>query len=402
MKNNKLVRLIISIIMAIGLWVYVVNVVNPSSTTVIRNVPVSLVGTEQLREKGLAIAGSGEYTVDLTVRASRTDLMVITADNFFAVADVSGLSFGQDYITVEIDAPNGYTVEDIKSRKIQVYVDEAASVTVPVRVECSAVETSYETAVLSVYPEVVEIYGAKQIVEKVDSFVVNLDSSRLSYEQQDCLILEGAVKDSAGNDLKGVRPLSSEITVWASVYSTKVVNFKARYGGEVWPGAVVSSINAPTSVTIKGPSDIISEISDVESEWISIDGIYEDFNQRLVPLLPEGVQLADACKDISLNVDIADNGNVEFIYYVSEIAIANLPENTSVSCSLGEVPYVTATVTGPVGTLKTMSDSDITLSIDAASLKAGAKDAKLNAATQISGVEVSLSPSTVGVEIRKY
>ncbi len=68
MESRKIVRLITSLLISIALWVYVINVVNPSSTTTVRNIPVTLTGTETLYEKNLAIEGSGDFTVDITVR----------------------------------------------------------------------------------------------------------------------------------------------------------------------------------------------------------------------------------------------------------------------------------------------------------------------------------------------
>ena len=132
MESRKIVRLITSVLISIALWVYVINVVNPSSTTTIRNVPVTLTGMDTLYANNLAIEGSGDYTVDITVRGTRTDLSTLPMDNIVATADVSELTLGQDFITVEVAVPREYTVEDIRSRKIMVYVGELETKTVPV------------------------------------------------------------------------------------------------------------------------------------------------------------------------------------------------------------------------------------------------------------------------------
>ena len=87
MESRKILRLVTSLLISIALWVYVINVVNPSSTTVVRNIPVTLTGTEELYEKNLAIDGSGKYTVDITLRGSRTDLSTISVDNIVATAE---------------------------------------------------------------------------------------------------------------------------------------------------------------------------------------------------------------------------------------------------------------------------------------------------------------------------
>ncbi len=149
MESRKILRLITSVLISIALWVYVINVVNPSSTTTVRNIPVTLTGTEVLYGNNLAIQGSGAYTVDITVRANRSELSTLSADNIVAKADVSGLTLGQDYITVDVTVPREYTVEDIRSRKIQVYVDELERKTVPVEVSYSGSQKNGSEATVS-------------------------------------------------------------------------------------------------------------------------------------------------------------------------------------------------------------------------------------------------------------
>lgn len=403
MQKSKVLRLILSFVLAVGLWAYVINSVNPSSTTVVRNIPVTLVGTETLRENHLAIEGSGEYIVDLTVRASRTDLRTLSEDNFVATADVSGLTLGQDYITVEVDAPSGYIVEDIRSRKIQVYVDELEEKSVPVVVRYGPAAAGCEAAVVSIYPETVEIYGARQLVEKADSFVVEMDTASLNNQEVSVLSLEGEIKDAAGNTLSGIGKSVSDVTVWSTIYSTKTVSFAANYSGEPWSGAVVNSVNFPKSVEIKGPSELLSEISEIESEQIYIDGIYEDYTEDIIPILPEGVMLADASKELKFAVDIAEEGRISFEYDISEINTNNLAEGLSAEYNTknGE-EFITVTVKGPVSTLKTISPADISLNVDGGGFRLTTKEAALSAATQINGLNISLSPSVVGVEVRKY
>ncbi len=403
MESRKVLRLITSVLISIALWVYVINVVNPSSTTTVRNIPVTLTGTEVLTEKNLAIEGSGVYTVDITVRGTRTDLSTLSADNIVATADVSELTLGQDYITVAVTVPRDYTVEDIRSRKIQVYVDELEYKTVPVTVNCSGSQKNgYEATVISVYPGSVEVYGAKKLVESVGSFEVTVDASVLGYETVSELSLEGKIKDVSGNDLTGrVRIDEPAVTVSATNYSTKSAVLRTGYYGQPWAGASINRITAPETVTIKGPMDILSGVTEIRSEDIDIEGIYGDAEFPIVPILPEGIYLSDKDRDIKLVIDLADTGSVDFYYYPYEISSVNLADNLYASYSLSNGTYITATVSGPIATLRTMSASDVTLSADGSKFVLGNTTVKVTAATQISGVNISLSPQTVSVYVRE-
>ncbi len=401
LKNNKIVRFLLSFLLAVFLWSYVINVVNPSSTTTLRNIPVTLSGTEALAEKNLAIVGSGEYTVDITVRASRSDLSSLSPDNFRATADVSGLTLGQDYITVAVEAPHGYTVDDIRSRKIQVYVDELATVTVPVIVNYGAADAGYEAAILNVYPEKVKISGAKQLIGSVDSYRVNVDTKNLKFEEPVNLSVKGSIMDAGGNALQGLVSSAEEISVKAAVYKTKTVSLQAVYSGDVWEGAKVKSINAPTGITIKGPSEKLAEISSVKSKNISIEGIFEDFEEMLEISLPEGVFVSDKDSGIKLSVDLEDEGSISFRYSASDIKTLSLANSLSVVYSLKTDSHITAEITGPVSVLKTLASSDVQITVDGSGFAEGTRDVKITASTQVDGINIRLSHSTVGAVIRK-
>ena len=76
-------------------------------------------------------------------------------------------------------------------------------------------------------------------------------------------------------------------------------------------------------------------------------------------------------------------------------------DNLYASYSLQDEGYITATVTGPISTLRTMSSSDVTLSVDGSKLVIGTSSVKMTAGSQISGVSISLSPQTVSVYVRE-
>ena len=74
----RLLDIFFSIFIAIGLWAYVINVVNPPMSVTIRDVPVQVLGLESIQATRLTIAGDGVYTCDVTVNASRSEVSGVT------------------------------------------------------------------------------------------------------------------------------------------------------------------------------------------------------------------------------------------------------------------------------------------------------------------------------------
>ena len=68
--KNKILYLLISIIVAIGIWMYVITVVSPESEKTYYNIPVVLNNESVLNDKGLMIVTEKIPTVTLTLRGN--------------------------------------------------------------------------------------------------------------------------------------------------------------------------------------------------------------------------------------------------------------------------------------------------------------------------------------------
>ena len=54
-KNRKIFNIVLAIVLAVGVWLYVINVENPSGTGTVREIPVTVVGEDSLAEQGLMV-----------------------------------------------------------------------------------------------------------------------------------------------------------------------------------------------------------------------------------------------------------------------------------------------------------------------------------------------------------
>ena len=91
-QKNKGLYMVISVLVAIGLWVYVVGALNPDSSGPVRNLPVAFVGTNALESRGLMITGGLEQTVTLNVTGKRDALLALSADTVSITVDVSSIT----------------------------------------------------------------------------------------------------------------------------------------------------------------------------------------------------------------------------------------------------------------------------------------------------------------------
>ena len=87
--KRKILTAGLAILIAFGLWVYVVTVVRPESSKTYYNIPVVLEGESILTGRDLMIVGGKNATVTMEVYGNRTDLDKINSGNITIVADLT-------------------------------------------------------------------------------------------------------------------------------------------------------------------------------------------------------------------------------------------------------------------------------------------------------------------------
>ena len=272
MERREIIDRVIAVAIAIGLWFYVISVVNPPTTVTIRQVPVTLLNQEYLDESRLAIAGDGNYTVDVSLSGKRKDLILTQAD-LTATADLNGLLPGQNYITVKVTSPGNTTVEEIRTEKIQVYIDELIVAKKPVELNILNVLAGTELSAISLDHETISVSGAKSLVDMVDRVLVTVDAAGMAVDEPETLQLAITPVDAEGNAVKAVNTDSAYVTLSATLYTVKSVPLYTRVDGTPGMGLELMSSNIPSTVSIKGTLLDLAKINYVDAEPLDIEGI---------------------------------------------------------------------------------------------------------------------------------
>lgn len=407
MNSKKTIEIIISLILAIGLWSYVVNVVNPPISVSYKDIPVTLLNEEYLTKNRLAIAGTGEYTVDVTLTGSRNFFTDVSSDMIIATADLSGLGAGQNYINVDVQPPNELSVEEIRSHKIQIYIDELVEVEKEVVAEYPALEDGYEIYILSQGSETAKVVGAKSLVDMVDKVVLSVDVNSLELDKYATQSLECIAVDSEGNIVPVVTVEPSSIGVTSTRFATKTVPLNVTHSGTPGFGAQVSSFSAPGTITIKGPALRLEAVESVDARTINIDGITASMTVAVEPKLPSEVWLADSSEDLLATVALADSGSVSFTYSYDEVVIRNLAAGLKASIvrqldedgnPVGD-ESITVRASGPLDAIKQINRTGLTPALDLSYINVGELKLELSNIYEGSTLTISADPAYLDVSV---
>ena len=396
MSKTKIIDIAVAVIAAICLWAYVINIVNPPTTEVFRDIPVVLKGSEVLKYNHLAISGEGDYTVDVVLGGSRLDLNGISAEDIYAEADLSSLKIGQNYITVSAKCPDVATINEIRSQKIQVYVEELVVQDKPLNIQFVQSMEGYEPTILKNDSEVVAVSGAKSFVDSVAEVRVDIDVTKLAIDTSTSLRLDGAPLDADGKLVDSVN-VSDQIDIAAVLYGTKTVPLNIKITGSPAYGASVRSKDFPTDVVIKGTAKRLAGVNAIDVPEISIAKITSDKNYVLEPELPFGIYLADENPELTGSITLVNAGSNKFSYKLSDITVIGLADD--MMCTILTDGELNVTAKATLDLIKKLDASEVAPCIDITGLTEGVYSVAVSSLHGNGGITYEFSPSVVDVRI---
>ena len=367
MLNSNTFYKIISVVIAVMLWAYVIEVTDPVKNQTIPDVPVQLLNVESLADRGLALSGEAIYTVDVVIQAKRADLSRITAGDVLAEADLFGYSIGKNYIPVTVTAPKDITILDVKPIKINVVIEKLIEVAKPIKVAfLGQFEDGIEAGRITTQPEVIQVSGAKSEVSAVSHIRAEVNISKLTAEGSTVQTKAVAV-NSEGDVVQNVRLSSSYIDVTAQLFKVKEVPLQVEITGEVAPIYEVIELNIPDSIKIKGTKESLAEVNGLTGSAIDISAVSSTSRIPIDIPLPEGVEFASGYEDTAVDISIKPVATKAFTYSSEEILLEGIDGVNDITIT---TPQITVTASGSEMVIAGLKKEDLEpyLQLDAESL----------------------------------
>ncbi len=398
-RKSKYLSIFISVIMAIGLWVFVTNTENRMITDTYSDIPIDYLNEDILEEKGLVVAKSDTTaTAKVVLQGTRTELNALDASDITVTVDVSKYERGDSYADVEVHVPSSVTVDSVKPSQIKIAIESRVSVDQGVSVVFSGTSPANQEAVcLETDPESVSVTGASSAVKSVKNVRAVVDISKVS-QTADTLEAELQPVDEMGNVVSGLTLSAERAKVKVQLYSTKTVPLVVKTEGR--PDIKYSvSIEAPESVLISCPGEILDSVTKVETETVDLSEITESKEVSLIPILENDVRLASYQERISALVKVKKRETKRISIDSKDVVISGLAEGREVEFSEEQISfdvYCDNDISG-------LNASDFTLMLDASQLTVGEKEITLNVrlSDKAHSLSVDLNPVSVNAKLVK-
>ena len=362
-RRRKYMSILISVVIAIGLWFFVINDENPTIRMTYSDIEIDYLNEDLLQEEGLVVKDSDTpVTVKVVLQGRRTDLLAIKSSDITATADVSQCTKGDNYVDVEVHTPSLSTVSSVKPAQIRLTIESLVSREKEVRVVFNGTASDNTQAVCEkISPEQITVTGPSSSVAAVENLRAVVNVSDVESEEKTLEVSLTPV-DESGNEVSDVTLSSGTAQITVRLYETKTVPLVVETTGTADPELTVS-VEAPETVQISCPEDRIDEVSEVTTEPVDITGITELTEISLTPLLPDGVRLTSGRDTVSAVIRVEKRPSKTFEYAPEDVERINLPEGMTAEI-LDEA--VTLTVYGD--DLSDLDASDFTLQLDCSGL----------------------------------
>ena len=281
-NRSKTLRVIISILVAVALWVYVDVEKAPERTKTIRDIPVEFSGENTtLADKNLMLLSGYDTTIDLTIRGPKRELVKIDSSNVRVIASTSGIdSVGVHQLDWTISLPDGVTRANVSVEKAslsQITVTVGELYTKEVQVKCEVigeVAEGYFAGDVVLDPEVLILRAQRDDLLNVDCAKLTVDISGATRSVVQTVDVE--LYDYDGNlvENSNIRTNASLIQAKVPVLTTKEVELAMEFEGV--PGAALDSITCditPKTVRLNGEADVLASIDKLVLATLHVDDL---------------------------------------------------------------------------------------------------------------------------------
>lgn len=349
---NKFTLKVLSLIIAILIWLLVRNVDDPIIVRTFYEIPVSIENASYLAENlEIPLLVDGKDTVKVRVKGARSVVSKLKKEDIKAVADMTQIiSKDTTPIMVPVEVTGtGISDSDItvRPRNIQVDIEKQKSVekTIAVSTGDTQPDKDYEIGNLKANPEKVTISGPETIINKIDKVVALIDvtgrkESNIEIKSQ-LKIYDKNLDELSPKQLEylNIKEISDNtIRIQAQFWKVKQnVKIKAEYSGEPKRGYEVDSINlVPDTISVAGTDEALKKLEqegntlEIPGKYIDVTDKTGDFEQNidLSELLPEDLKLVrDLNSSVIATVKILPYNSRDYEVSVTQIEADNKAED---------------------------------------------------------------------------
>lgn len=338
---NNLPLKILAVIVAIVLWIVIINVGDPSTRKTISGISVDLLNKDKLEENDYTYNVISGSSISIVVKGPQSIVNELKASDFSASADLSTVSPLSETADIEVKCLKDDVADDIdisvKNSVVQLSIDNKTYQDFPVEVSCTGTPADdYVVGDKSTSPATVRITGAESVIAKIAHVVVEYDVSGMNADISD--VISPVLYDADGNMISADNLVlsRSNMNLTVQILPTKWVDVNYAVTGTVKEGyQLVGCKPNLTSIQIAATKDELAKVTsiDIPAGTIDVSGLTDDkeFTVPLMNYLTENYMIVSETPQLVVAADVEPVITKRVTFNTSKITINNLAKDYKVT-----------------------------------------------------------------------
>ena len=374
--KEKILYLLISVVIAFGLWSYVITTDSPEWEETYYEIPVILKNESVLHGNGLMLGDGKIPTVTLRLKGNRSDLVNLNKSDITLVADLSRIyESGKQSVSYSIAFPgdipdNSVEILEKTPKEIQLTIMERRTKDVDIELVYNGsvpegFRTDKENVTLD--RDAIRVVGPAAVVDRIACAQIQVD-------------LEGQTGTINSTyryvllDREGKEVDSSQLTVDAEEVelTLKIQRYKEiKLLLNVIPGGGASESNTHIqpdmqTIQVSGSQQLLDSLGDTLEFEIRLGEITDNTTKQFEIKLPEGVENLTG-KSI-LTVDIIFPELVTRTFQVTNLHTKNVPAGMTAELL---TQALTVTIRGAAAQVRALNADDLSVIVDMSGAELG-------------------------------
>ena len=373
--KSKMLTILMSAAIALGLWLYVITVEQPESEMTYYNIPVVLQNEDILAERGLMIV-SERPTVTLHLSSTRTNLNQLNESNINVIANVNSIvTAGTHELTYNVaypgNVPSGaVSRQSSRPNMITLKVENRITRQIPVIPVYSGsvaegLLADRENLVLD--NAFIEVSGPESVVEKIAqaAIFVNLEGQTQTIVQECTYTL----CDESGEpvDSQWVTTNVEVVNLTLTVRQVKEVRLSVKIVDGGGATALTSSVNVePKTIRVSGSEALLNGLDVLELGTINLGEIADDKTLIMPITLPEGITNETGITEATVTVHFPNLTTKTMS--VDNIELINIPNGLEAELV---TKIMEINLRGPKGLIEDITEEQVTVKVDLSEAQTG-------------------------------
>lgn len=399
-RKNDITAKILTLVIAMFLWSYVMSDTNPQITREIRNISVTYLNTAALDRQGLVIMDPEDVKINVRLSGNKMDLDKIDGSSIFAQVDLSGYSEGQVRVPITVgllDQTSAIRVESSDPKEVLFTFDRIITREIEPVVDLTGeLGEDYLLGDITTRPQSILLRGPRTWINQVAKVSALVDISGRTNTMN--LAVPIKILNDSGEEVRGIEKEPGLIDMTIPIFRAVNLPIELLTINELPDNFSITNIEiSPSIIRVKGDNSIVN-LTKIETVEVDINQLLETSAMEVQLNLPEGVTLVDPTQRITISYNVEETITEEIEFGFDDIVFTNLSEGLVVDEDAQEQTFILE-ITGFRSVIENLTTDDFGITANLNGLSQGSHQVQISF-TQINNVSyVNEQPISVIVNL---